>query len=72
MGASGPAITAHGLLDLKQEIQIQILMVTEHKRKQYCIIIMYTTVSIVKQTFDRRALTAILSPYIIGIGLRDV
>jgi hypothetical protein len=25
-GGSGPAITAHGLLDLKQEIQIQIYL----------------------------------------------
>jgi hypothetical protein len=28
-GGSGPAITAHGSLDLKQEIQIQIQMKNE-------------------------------------------
>jgi hypothetical protein len=28
-GGSGPAITAHGSLDLKQEIQIQIQMIVQ-------------------------------------------
>jgi hypothetical protein len=30
-GGSGPAITAHGSLDLKQEIQIQIQELTEEQ-----------------------------------------
>jgi hypothetical protein len=30
-GGSGPALTAHGSLDLKQEIQIQIKFVFAHR-----------------------------------------
>jgi hypothetical protein len=32
-GGSGPAITAHGSLDLKQDIQIQIQIQTKPKNK---------------------------------------
>jgi hypothetical protein len=35
-GGSGPAITAHGSLDLKQEIQIQILTISHSKSFAVC------------------------------------
>jgi hypothetical protein len=60
-GGSGPALTAHGSLNLKQEIQIQILAKNLSHHHGFIVIIFFIIIFIIIMIHDNYALAKDIS-----------